>query len=60
MSTNIDLFNKSVGRQPIDQPEVYDPVANLESLHTIYPDSCVYLSMLSFNKPWDELLPRLS
>ena len=29
MSKNIDLFNKSVGRQNIDQKEAYDPIANL-------------------------------
>lgn len=59
MSKNIDLFNKSVGRQNIGQAEDYDPVANLKSLHDYYPESCVYLSMLSFNQPWKEVLPRL-
>ena len=61
MSTNIDLFNRSVGRQKSDQAGEYDPVANLKSLHTHYPESCVYLSMLSFKQPWsDEVLPHLS
>ncbi|NNL41470.1 MAG: hypothetical protein HKO79_03185 [Desulfobacterales bacterium] len=60
MSTNIDLFNRSVGRQKSDQAGEYDPVANLKSLHTHYPESCVYLSMLSFKQPWSEVLPRLS
>ena len=59
MSTNIDLFNKSVGRQHSGQAGEYDPVANLKSLHDHYPESCVYLSMLSFNQPWSEVLPRL-
>jgi methylenetetrahydrofolate reductase (NADPH) len=60
MSTNIGLFNKSVGRQNNDQVDGYDPVANLESLHAHYPKSCVYLSMLSFSQPWSQVLPRLS
>jgi methylenetetrahydrofolate reductase (NADPH) len=59
MSKNIDLFNKSVGRQKSKQAADYDPVANLKSLHDHYPESCVYLSMLSFNQPWNEVLPRL-
>jgi len=59
MSTNISLFNRSVGRQSNDQAEGYDPKANLTSLHTHYPKSCVYLSMLSFSQPWSQLLPRL-
>ena len=60
MSKNIDLFNKSVGRKTNEQEDDYDPVANLKSLHNHYPDSCVYLSMLSFNQPWIPILPRLS
>jgi hypothetical protein len=59
MSKNIDLFDKSVGRQNSKQADGYDPVANLKSLHGHYPESCVYLSMLSFNQPWNEVLPRL-
>jgi methylenetetrahydrofolate reductase (NADPH) len=59
MSTNIDLFNKSVGRQNSGRADAYDPVANLKSLHDHYPQSCVYLSMLSFKQPWSDLLPRL-
>ena len=58
MSKNIELFIKSVGRQKINQAEEYDPVANLKSLHDHYPESCVYLSMLSFNQPWNQVLPR--
>ena len=60
MSTNIELFNKSVGRQDNDQADEYNPLANLKSLHTHYPKSCVYLSMLSFKQPWGEVLPLLS
>lgn len=59
MSTNIDLFNRSVGRQNNGQADEYDPVANLKSIHDHYPESCVYLSMLSFNQPWYDVLPRL-
>ena len=60
MSTNIALFNKSVGRKNSEREDDYDPVANLKSLHTHYPESCVYLSMLSFGQPWSRTLPRLS
>lgn len=60
MSKNIALFNKSVGRQDNDQEEAYDPVANLTSLHDHYPESCVYLSMLSFTQPCNQVLPRLT
>lgn len=60
MSTNIDLFNKSVGRKNSKQEDDYDPVANLKSLHDHYPESCVYLSMLSFKQSWIQVLPRLS
>jgi len=59
MSKNIDLLNKSVGRQNSDQKKAYDPVANLKTLHDHYPGSCVYLSMLSFKQPWNQVLPRL-
>lgn len=59
MSTNIDLFNKSVGRQSTDDADEYDPLANLKTLHAHYQDSCVYLSMLSFKQPWGDKLPRL-
>lgn len=59
MSTNIGLFNKSVGRQNNDQSDGYDPLANLTSLHAHYPKSCVYLSMLNLSQPWSQVLPRL-
>lgn len=60
MSTNIDLFYKSVGRERIEQADQYDPLGNLNTLHEVYPHCCIYLSMLSFTKNWSELLPRLS
>jgi methylenetetrahydrofolate reductase (NADPH) len=59
MSTNISLFNKSVGRKNSEREDDYDPVANLKSLHTHYPENCVYLSMLNFSQPWSQVLPRL-
>ena len=59
MSKNIDLLYKSVGKEKDPAAENYDPVDNLTTLHDAYPDSCVYLSMLSFKKDWQELLPRL-
>jgi methylenetetrahydrofolate reductase (NADPH) len=60
MSTNIDLFYKSVGREKIEQAEQYDPLENLSELHEAYPHCCIYLSMLSFKQDWRHLLPRLS
>ncbi|MBT8334006.1 MAG: methylenetetrahydrofolate reductase [Deltaproteobacteria bacterium] len=60
MSTNIDLFYKSVGRESIEQAEHYDPLENLSELHEAYPHCCIYLSMLSFKQDWRHLLPRLT
>ena len=60
MSTNIDLFYKSVGQENIAQAEHYDPLANLSQLHKVYPQRCIYLSMLSFKQDWSKLLPRLA
>ena len=60
MSTNIDLFYKSVGRKSIEQAENYDPLDNLSELHEAYPHCCLYLSMLSFKQDWHNLLPRLA
>lgn len=59
MSTNIELFYKSVGRMSIEEAGDYDPIQNLNDLHTAYPDSCVYLSMISFEGDWKAQLPRL-
>ena len=59
MSNNIDLLFKSVGNKEDEKPEKYDPVENLKALHEFYPQSCVYLSMLSFKQDWKEILPRL-
>jgi methylenetetrahydrofolate reductase (NADPH) len=59
MSENIDLLLKSVGKKKDDTATAFDPVENLKTLHKAYPQSCVYLSMLSFKKDWKELLPHL-
>ena len=58
MSENIDLLNRSVGKQMDEKAENYDPVENLKALHTFYPECNVYLSMLSFKQDWQVILPR--
>jgi methylenetetrahydrofolate reductase (NADPH) len=60
MSTKIELFYKSVGRMTMEEPNSYDPIKNLSELHHAYPDSCVYLSMVSFDQDWQLLLPSLA
>jgi methylenetetrahydrofolate reductase (NADPH) len=60
MSGNIDLLYKSVGKEKDENAEKYDPIENLKALHEFYPKCCVYLSMLSFEQDWKEILPRLS
>ena len=59
MSENIDLLYRSVGKNKDEMAEKYDPGENLKALHELYPQSCVYLSMLSFKQDWKEILPRL-
>jgi 5,10-methylenetetrahydrofolate reductase len=59
MSKNIDLLYKSVGKDKDKRAEDYDPVENLKALHTLYPECCVYLSMLSFKQDWRPVLPKL-
>jgi methylenetetrahydrofolate reductase (NADPH) len=58
MSKKIDLLYKSVGKDKDEMPGNYDPLENLKALHAIYPDGCVYLSMLSFKQDWHQILPR--
>jgi methylenetetrahydrofolate reductase (NADPH) len=58
MSKNIDLLNRSVGRKKDAGAGAYDPRENLKTLHEAYPDSCIYLSLLSFKQDWGEILPR--
>ncbi len=60
MSRNIELFYKSVGKEKDEHADLFDPVDNLKTLHKFYPESCVYLSMLSFKQSWQDMLPRLS
>jgi methylenetetrahydrofolate reductase (NADPH) len=60
MSPKIDLLYKSVGQTQDAQAEAYDPVDNLKALHRAYPNSCVYLSMLSFKQDWQQMLPKLA
>lgn len=59
MSDKVDLLFKSVGIQDQDRAQDYDPVHNLETLHGIYRENCIYLSMLSFKVQWADILPRL-
>ena len=58
MSDKVDLLFKSVGRAKDELAEGYDPMKNLIRLHDAYPQSCIYLSMLSFKQDWKVLLPR--
>lgn len=60
MSKNIDLFYKSVGGELDDTLQDYDPLTNVKSLHAAYPDSCIYLALLSFKDNWQKMLPKLS
>ena len=50
MSPNVDLLYKMVRAQQDQPSEEYDPIRNLQVLHEVYPDSCMYLSMLSFRQ----------
>jgi methylenetetrahydrofolate reductase (NADPH) len=59
MSKNVDLLYKSVRKQKNIGDSDYDPVTNLQLLHEVYPQNCVYLSMLSFNQDWKSILPKL-
>lgn len=60
MSKNIELFYKSVGKEEDVNMIEYDPEANLTSLHKAYPQSCIYLALLSFASDWRKTLPRLT
>jgi methylenetetrahydrofolate reductase (NADPH) len=60
MSNNIDLLYKSVGKESDENAKTYNPIENLKALHEFYPECCVYLSMLSFEQEWRNILPRLS
>jgi methylenetetrahydrofolate reductase (NADPH) len=58
MSGNVELLYKSVRKERDESIKFYDPAKNLQTLHDAYPDSCIYLSMLGFKKPWSEILPK--
>jgi methylenetetrahydrofolate reductase (NADPH) len=60
MSTNIELFYKSIGQEVEEYSTPFDPLKNLEDLHRAYPDDCVYLALLDFDKDLRNYLPRLS
>jgi methylenetetrahydrofolate reductase (NADPH) len=60
MSKNIDLLYRSVGKRKDKKAENFDPIENLKALHRFYPLCCIYLSMLSFNQDWQQILPELS
>ncbi len=59
MSTNVDLLLKSVKKEKDRRAAEYDPNRNLTILHAVYPQNCIYLSMLSFKLEWETILPRL-
>jgi len=59
MSENVGLLYKSVGKELGEKAERYDPTQNLKTLHEVYPECCVYLSMLSFKQDFRKILPRL-
>lgn len=58
MSDNVELLYKSVRKKRDERAAEYDPGDNLQALHAAYPDSCMYLSLLSFKENWRELLPK--
>jgi len=59
MSRNVDLLYRSVRKEKENGAEEYDPVENLGILHKAYPESSIYLSMLSFKEEWKTILPKL-
>jgi methylenetetrahydrofolate reductase (NADPH) len=59
MSKKIDLFLKSIRSSNPNLGKDFDPLSNLRMLHTDYPQSCIYLSMLGFKQSWKAALPRL-
>lgn len=52
MSKKLDLLSEAVGYEiPEDTP--FDPIANLRSLHAIYPACGVYLSLIGWKTQYD-------
>ncbi len=60
MSFNIELLYKSVGKKEDAKMATYDPLENIKKLHESYPNSCIYLALLSFRTEWSEILPQLA
>ena len=59
MSENVELLYRSVRKKKAESAPPYDPAENLTLLHAAYPESCIYLSLLSFKEDWRGLLPRM-
>lgn len=59
MSKKIDLFLKSIRSQTQPTIDDFDPIKNLQTLHSVYPQSCIYLSMLGFRQSWQPMLARM-
>jgi len=59
MSKNVELFLKSVRSSIENIGKGFDPLSNLRLLHRVYPNSCIYLSMLGFRQSWKAVLPKL-
>jgi methylenetetrahydrofolate reductase (NADPH) len=59
MSKNVDLLLKSIRRSDQILARDFDPRNNLETLHQMYPQCCIYLSMLGFKQSWVAALPKL-
>jgi methylenetetrahydrofolate reductase (NADPH) len=59
MSNNIDLLFKSVGKEKHEKAEGYNAFDNLKTIHEVYPECCVYVSMLSLKEDWQGILPRI-
>ena len=55
------ISNKELNQKfaELEKAEKYNPIENLKALHEFYPQCSVYLSRLSFNQDWQEILPRL-
>ena len=59
MSDNIELLYQCLGTHEQAPSSAYGGEANLRSLHAQYPHQSFYLSLLSFARDWNALLPRL-
>ncbi len=59
MSENVELLYRSVRKKKDESAPPYDPAENLKLLHAAHPESCMYLSLLSFKEDWKGLLPRM-